>query len=202
MEHALRVRAASFAAAAGVCALAGFAVLSARFVYHAMEQIEGTAIETIVEEDPPRPPPPDPVRDPVRPQQPIAQDALALDDLDLPPIAAEFDVTLDTAPYDFGAGAGTTLVTDPVWQRRPADLERYYPSRALRRGMEGQARVECVVNVEGWLTNCVVLSETPANWGFGEAAARIARDHRMNPAMRDGIPVEARYRMTVPFDLQ
>jgi hypothetical protein len=31
---------------------------------------------------------------------------------------------------------------------------------------------------------------------------QIARDHRMAPAMRDGVPVEGRYRMRVPFELR
>jgi protein TonB len=68
--------------------------------------------------------------------------------------------------------------------------------------MEGQVRIDCVVDVTGWLTNCTLLDEAPANWGFGQAALRIAREHRMSPALRDGVPVTARYRMIVPFSLE
>ena len=50
--------------------------------------------------------------------------------------------------------------------------------------------------------NCAVSSETPQGWRFGEAALAIARDHRMEPATRDGAPVEGRYTMRVPFNLR
>jgi hypothetical protein len=45
------------------------------------------------------------------------------------------------------------------------------------------------------------MSETPRGWGFGEAALAIAADHRMAPATRNGAPVEGRYTMRVPFEL-
>jgi hypothetical protein len=47
-----------------------------------------------------------------------------------------------------------------------------------------------------------VVSETPANWGFGEAALRISGDYQMVPATRGGVPVEARHRMVVPFQIR
>jgi hypothetical protein len=47
-----------------------------------------------------------------------------------------------------------------------------------------------------------VVSETPANWGFGRAALEIAGDYRMVPAMRDGQAIEGRYRMRVPFEVR
>ena len=85
--------------------------------------------------------------------------------------------------------------------QRPRDLERYYPRRALRMNMQGSATLDCRVAVDGWL-NCTVLSETPSDWGFGEAALRIAREYRMVPAMRNGEAIEARYVMRVPFNLE
>jgi protein TonB len=92
------------------------------------------------------------------------------------------------------------VITRPEWVRRPSGLTVYYPRRALNRGIEGEAALTCVVSVTGHL-DCAVVSETPTGWGFGEAAIRIARDHRMVPAMRDGIAVEGRYSMRVPFQL-
>jgi protein TonB len=84
--------------------------------------------------------------------------------------------------------------------RRPTNLEIYYPGRARDRGVEGVVQLDCVVQVDGRL-NCTIVSETPGGWQFGNAALRMARDHRMAPAARDGVPVEATYRMRVPFSL-
>lgn len=88
-----------------------------------------------------------------------------------------------------------------AWVRRPRDLERYYPRRARQLGVEGQVTLDCRVGLNGELT-CVVVEETPPNWGFAEAALRIADEHRMIPAMRDGAPVEGRYVMRAPFTLR
>jgi protein TonB len=92
-------------------------------------------------------------------------------------------------------------IADPHWLRRPTDLARYYPQRAMRMEMQGAVSLDCRVSTAG-LLNCAIVSETPSGWGFGEAALRIAADQRMAPAMRDGSAVEGRYRMQVPFRLQ
>ncbi|HRO04993.1 MAG TPA: TonB family protein, partial [Terricaulis sp.] len=91
-------------------------------------------------------------------------------------------------------------VTDPRWTRRPRDLSRFYPARARERGVEGEVLLDCAVSAQGAL-DCAVARETLAGWGFGEAAQRIAAEHRMVPATREGQPVAARYRMRLPFEL-
>jgi protein TonB len=119
------------------------------------------------------------------------------------------DPTRPAEPASFPVGPVTTIgppepivITRPDWLQRPTPeaLARYYPERARERGREGLAQLDCVVRVDGRL-DCTVVSETPANWRFGEAALRISRDYRMVPATRDGVPVEAAYRMRVPFNL-
>ncbi|MBY0562847.1 MAG: energy transducer TonB [Hyphomonadaceae bacterium] len=96
--------------------------------------------------------------------------------------------------------AGPVAIASPTWLRRPRDLARYYPPRALARGVEGRVVLDCVVHATGALS-CRVSSESPANWGFGEAAQRISREHQMVPARRDGVAVEGRYTMVVPFEI-
>jgi len=96
--------------------------------------------------------------------------------------------------------AGPPMVTNPRWLQTPHDLARYYPARALQAEVEGSATLDCAVDAGGRLA-CNVVSETPANWGFGQAAIRISEDYRMAPALRDGQAVAARYRMRVPFQL-
>jgi protein TonB len=82
-------------------------------------------------------------------------------------------------------------VTPPAMETPPqsprADL---YPERAQRMAVEGDASVRCMVTTEGLLTLCVIVSERPIGFGFGEATLRAARNLRMKPAMRDGVPVE------------
>src|SRR5690606_18924207 len=63
------------------------------------------------------------------------------------------------------------------WTRFPDSraLARYYPARALENEREGMARVECtIVDVSGRVT-CVVLSESPANQGFGPATVKMVQ---------------------------
>lgn len=92
-------------------------------------------------------------------------------------------------------------ITQPRWLARPSDLGAYYPAWAQQRMKSGLVQLDCLVGLDGRLA-CRVVSETPAGWGFGDAALRIAADHRMAPATRDGAPVEATYQMRVPFELR
>lgn len=194
MAHAIGLRATSFAASA---ALVGFAVLAAltmTVVQHVAQIPEGPPYVTIVE---PPPPPPEP-----RPRQseppPLAEPIGGVITETIPP-------PLQQAPTELAALAAPTdfipTVVNPQWVRQPRDLARYYPDRALRREVEGRVVLDCGVSIRGAL-DCAVVSETPANWGFGEAALRISRDYQMVPAMRGGVPVEARHRMVVPFEIR
>ncbi|MEQ1618797.1 MAG: energy transducer TonB, partial [Terricaulis sp.] len=91
--------------------------------------------------------------------------------------------------------------SDPSWIRRPngADYERFWPTRAREREMEGVASLDCLVDAEGRLA-CTVTSEDPPNMGFGEAAVRISRQFRMNPQTVNGQPTAGgRYRLRIPF---
>lgn len=75
----------------------------------------------------------------------------------------------------------------PVWARTPNErrLSAVYPERALQRGREGEASVHCTVQENGAL-DCVRVSETPANAGFGNAALRVANMYRHAPQRWDG----------------
>jgi periplasmic protein TonB len=152
---------------------------------------DGPTITTI-ERPPPEPPPPRPIRQPMLPP-PIA---------DAEPMETElapFELQDELVEIDVGPVLSDPLptITRPTWVRQPRDLQAYYPPRPLARNVEGDVALNCVVRVTG-LLDCEVASETPAGWGFANAALRIARDYRMVPAMRDGVAVEGRYRMRVP----
>ncbi len=194
MAHTLGLRATSFAASAAVL---GLAVLGALSVSITLSRTTSgpDAITTIIEraEDPPKPPPPT-IRDrpPPTTDDPVAIEQPAADLSPQPPTEFVGPVAQPVEPPE---------ITNPRWLRRPRDLAAYYPRRAIDRGVTGEVVLDCLVSPVGRLA-CNVVSETPSNWGFGEAALRISRDHLMAPATRDGMSIEGRYRMRVPFQVE
>lgn len=196
MTHATAgLRATSFVAAAGLMGLATIAALTMTLQLAPSEPF-GAAAPVVVIRPEPAPPPqqPEPVRtprqNPVR-ETPFAEAPRVFDD-EAPPTYTDDQPVLGPM--------GPVEITNPRWLQRPRSLAHYYPRRALQMGMEGEVILDCRVSTVGAL-DCTVARETPPNWGFGEAAVRIARDHRMAPATRDGQAVEARHRMRVPFNL-
>ena len=195
MTQSLGMRATSFAASA---VLLGIAVFGAFSITISLQTESGTPpfVIPMIPLAPPEPPPL--TRQETPPPRVLApeNEAFVADPPETPP---RFDdsglVTISLPPL------GPAEITNPRWLRRPQDLGAYYPRRALDRDIAGQVLLDCLVDTNGAL-NCSVVSETPANWGFGAAAMRIARDHRMVPAMRDGQAVQGRYRMRVPFEVR
>lgn len=142
---------------------------------------------------PPTLPPPAPIRAPVEAPLGVSIEAPFLPAaVSTPDAANSLEIS---AP-----SAGPVSITAPTWLRQPRDLAGYYPSRALLRGVEGRVVLECLIDVAGAL-DCRVVAEAPSNWGFGDAARRISQDYRMVPATRGGVPVEGRYTMVVPFEI-
>jgi len=67
---------------------------------------------------------------------------------------------------------------------------RYYPEKAQRAGVEGAATISCIVNASGLLHDCTVVEETPADYGFGEAAIKMSVLFRMRPLTKSGQKVD------------
>lgn len=194
MTQAFGLRATTLAASAALLGVLAVAAVSMKVTLAALPVLTSPIIPTVIERpDPPKPPPS--VREPPPPQTP-AQPA---------PIETSIAVNPEAPPthslLPFAPPLGPPEITNPRWLRRPADLSAYYPRRAIPREVEGEVVLDCRVLTTGDL-NCNIVSETPPSWGFGQAALRIARDHRMAPAMQNGVPVEGRYRMRVPFQLR
>lgn len=121
----------------------------------------------------------------------------------LPP--AEQPVTVQPAPVPPAATPMTTApavqgpavaanadapVREPAkvrWSARPtADrLEQLYPSRARSNDVSGSATLRCTILPTGRAA-CSVVSETPAGYGFGQAALRAADSLRAAPTLDDG----------------
>ncbi len=82
------------------------------------------------------------------------------------------------------------------------DMARYYPDRAQRMEVGGTAKMSCAVGERGGLENCQVLSESPLEYGFGDAALKVSRLFRYSPQSIDGTltdePVVIPFSFAVP----
>ena len=75
----------------------------------------------------------------------------------------------------------------------------YWPERAARMGIEGEAVIDCRTSDKGALSSCIVVSETPSEAGFSDAALRMAQKRWMTVAPLD--VASAWVRVRVPFRL-
>jgi TonB family protein len=78
---------------------------------------------------------------------------------------------------------------------RPASdyIAQVYPDAARRAGIEGKAVLECSVAADGHVQDCSVAEESPAGYGFGEAALKMSRLFTARPTSAGGkirIPIE------------
>lgn len=195
MQSVLGRRTLSLAAASFLVAAAFIAAITQRFHLIAAPTPDGPPTIEIAHNEPPPPPPPAPQPRQAAPNERVSAlpPPIALD----PAPDAQPEPAPDIAPRQPDPAP---VITRPDWLQRPANLAAYYPVRAERQDREGLVELDCIVRTSGALA-CAVAQETPPGWGFGQAALRIAADHRMVPATRDGLAVEARYRMRVPFAL-
>ncbi len=108
------------------------------------------------------------------------------------------DATDDPTEAAASATPAEVAVSNPTWLRRPTSLARFYPASAFMQGVAGDVELDCLVETDGRL-DCAVVSETPPNAGFGQAALRIADEYRMAPLLLDGRPARGRLRMNIPF---
>lgn len=83
-------------------------------------------------------------------------------------------------------------VENPYWLQRPggADMARYYPEQAIKRGLSGRVLIVCGVAADGSLAACRVDSELPQGEKFGEAALRMAPLFKMRATTASGQSVE------------
>ena len=100
--------------------------------------------------------------------------------------------------------AGAPELPVPDWEALPSpdDLARYYPTRAQVLGQQGSAAIGCTVTAAGGLADCVVLSEVPTDYGFGQAALRMSVLFKVRTVRQDGSSaVGATVRVPIRFSL-
>lgn len=117
---------------------------------------------------------------------------------------APSDATGTASTPDVPATRGPAVITNPTWLRKPSgdQMMDAYPRRAIDREMSGSATLRCAVRLDGTLTGCSVLAETPGGYGFGRSALGLSRYFRMNPGAVDGQAIDgARVDVGVRFTL-
>lgn len=74
-----------------------------------------------------------------------------------------------------------------MWLIRPDAIPvgLFYPEAANDQFVAGRVRLECTPRIDQRI-DCRTVSETPAGWGFGEAAVAASRSYRMQANMRGG----------------
>lgn len=200
----------------------GVALYTQRFQIALPEADDGPPPITVIM-DRPKPPPPVVANDPVPPAptpdlnrpvvtQPTEVLNVPVVDHPAPVTGTVINLAHPVAPDATGAAAtpdvpatrGPVVITNPTWLRKPsgAQLMDAYPDRAIRNEVAGSATLRCAVRLDGSLTGCAVLSETPGGYGFGRSALGLSRYFRMNPGAVDGQAVDgARVDVGVRFTL-
>jgi protein TonB len=116
------------------------------------------------------------------------------------PSQAAFRIVIDFA---LTAADGTAPDAPPQYENRPdaETMRRLYPAAAAAQNLAGRANANCRINADRSLT-CRAEDEAPAGSGFGEAAAAVAGQMRVTPAMFGQIGYEAGDRVLIPIDFQ
>ncbi|HTN40639.1 MAG TPA: TonB family protein [Asticcacaulis sp.] len=85
----------------------------------------------------------------------------------------------DDAPKNYIAGKWTF----PSGER----AVQLFPDKAIKERVQGQATVECIIQRDGKISSCTVISETPEDYGFGAATAELfVRYAHVNPKSVNG----------------
>ena len=92
------------------------------------------------------------------------------------------------------AAAQVQVPREAELQRVPdaAEMERLYPASARTAGKAGRVELECTAQAGGAVTDCAVMLESPAGYGFGDATLQIAPQLRIRdprPGVRVRVPL-------------
>lgn len=91
------------------------------------------------------------------------------------------------------------VIVDASWVTAPAPTSEDYPRFASLVRAEGYVTVQCQSLPSGALSACTAMSERPAGLGFGKQAVRVAQRGVTAPRTVDGVAVESRVQVRIPF---
>lgn len=86
---------------------------------------------------------------------------------------------------------------EPFEQPTRSEIAALYPDRAMRRGIAGRARVECILATDGRLEDCLTAWEDPEGEGFGDATIALVEGRRGSVVTEGGMVAGSALRMTL-----
>lgn len=123
--------------------------------------------------------------------RPVFDEQLAVSDV-VPPTIPVIDTATDIEPAGFVEGGALSVVVGTPPR---------YPIRALRAGIEGTVHLRILVGTDG-LPIRVEVDRSSGNRELdSEAKRHVLKKWRFQPALRDGVPVEAWGVVPVVFTL-
>ncbi|MDR3201453.1 MAG: energy transducer TonB [Spirochaetales bacterium] len=152
---------------------------------------------TDIQEAPP-PPPPEKPPEVQQSAESVAQNMIETDELPPDPLPEQAWRPPEAEDY---------LLMHKVSERPVIDEAAIlkaitYPTIARRSSVEGIAYLELFIDRQGRIQRIDIMKETPAGYGFGEAAAKAFRGRLVIPARANGSPVAVRLRYPVRFQLR
>jgi TonB family protein len=98
---------------------------------------------------------------------------------------------------------GERIQLQSEWEMRRRPREAFYPQEALTHERQGSAILACVIQ-EDRTVDCSVLSETPAEFGFGLAAVRLRESMQVTEEAfgQPGLSAGDRIRTPITFRTQ
>jgi TonB family protein len=125
---------------------------------------------------------------------------------DIPPVAEagvevverEEMVPLPAPESDPGAAPDAPVrlpIEAPRWARTP---QPEYPAPRAGMPMTARVTISCVVQSQGRLDDCVIVSEDPPGYGFGASALSAARQARLAEDARPGARITYTTRFIPP----
>jgi len=90
-------------------------------------------------------------------------------------------------------------VSDPILVR---EVKPAFTSEAMRARVQGSVLVECIVNVDGSVSNARVVRSLDTAFGLDQEALKAARQWRFRPGMFHGEPVPVQITIELIFTLR
>ena len=92
--------------------------------------------------------------------------------------------TILTAAILWALAASAQAQTQAETSAPPATSAppQFYPDKAQRLEVSGKVVLDCAITSERKLEDCTVASETPVDFGFGDAALKMSKTFRMDPS--------------------